>query len=104
MRDSKDSIYNFDLFHSFICIRTICIMESTSKWKATALLTWLLAAESVNCLPPVGTAVEGILHGTATEPETAYRTQYPPTNEEDRLFIPESHPVRFLDMHWVDTA
>ncbi|KAJ6044971.1 uncharacterized protein N7446_003169 [Penicillium canescens] len=67
-------------------------MESCSKWKATALLTWLLAAESVNCLPRVGTAVRGILQGTATEPETAYRTQYPPTNEEDRLFIPESHP------------
>jgi endo-1,3(4)-beta-glucanase len=69
-------------------------MESGSTWKATALLTWLLAAESVNCLPRVGTAVESILQGTATEPETAYSTQYPPTNEEDRLLIPKSHPVR----------
>ncbi|KAJ5758059.1 uncharacterized protein N7511_006753 [Penicillium nucicola] len=67
-------------------------MDSGSKWKATALLTWLLAAESVNCLPRVDTAVESILQGTATRRDTAYSTQYPPANEEDRLFIPESQP------------
>ena len=64
-----------------------------SKWKAAALLTWILAAESAYGLPQVGTAVESILQKTSTEQTSAYVTQYPPANEGNRLLIPESHPV-----------
>ncbi|CAG7923844.1 unnamed protein product [Penicillium olsonii] len=64
-----------------------------SKWKAAALLTWILAAESAYGLPQVGTAVESILQKTSTEQTSAYVTQYPPANKGNRLLIPESHPV-----------
>ncbi|OQE75616.1 hypothetical protein PENNAL_c0072G08725 [Penicillium nalgiovense] len=68
-------------------------MDSRSKWKATALLTWLLTTEIAHCLPHVGNAVEATLQNTATESASAFETQYPPSNSEDRLLIPESHPV-----------
>ncbi|KAJ5139672.1 hypothetical protein N7448_003080 [Penicillium atrosanguineum] len=62
-----------------------------SKWMATAMLTWLLAADSVHGLPrPDGTAAE-ILELSATQPETAFKTQYPPKNE--RLAIAPDHPI-----------
>lgn len=72
-------------------------MASSSTWKAKALLTWFLAAEAVNCLPnPVlGTAAEEILQRTAAQPERAFKTQYPPSNAEERLLIPDPSPVRF---------
>lgn len=61
-------------------------------WKTTAVLTWLLAADSVNCLPqPVGTTVEHIVEQSATHPETAFKTQYPPSNQ--RIAIPAAEPV-----------
>ncbi|KAF9247484.1 CAZyme family GH81 [Penicillium roqueforti] len=68
-------------------------MDSRLKWKATAVLTWLLATEKAYCLPHVGNEVEATLQNTATEPARAFETQYPPSNSEDRLLIPESHPV-----------
>ncbi|CAG7979316.1 unnamed protein product [Penicillium nalgiovense] len=68
-------------------------MDSRSKRKATALLTWLLTTEIAHCLPHVGNAVEATLQNTATESASAFETQYPPSNSEDRLLIPESHPV-----------
>lgn len=71
-------------------------MIEVSKWKATALLTWLLAAESAYSLPRVGTAVEAILQNTATGPATAFETQYPPANTGERVVIHESHPVCLL--------
>ncbi|KAJ6119375.1 hypothetical protein N7523_003655 [Penicillium sp. IBT 18751x] len=62
-----------------------------SKWMATAMLTWLLAADSVHGLPrPDGTATD-ILKLSATQPETAFKTQYPPKNE--RLAIAPDRPV-----------
>ncbi|KAJ5763696.1 hypothetical protein N7533_002377 [Penicillium manginii] len=67
-----------------------------SSWKATALLTWLLAAESVHSLPqtqPIGSVAEKILEQTATGPSTAFKTQYPPSNSEERLLIPETSPI-----------
>ncbi|CAI7575299.1 unnamed protein product [Penicillium bialowiezense] len=69
-----------------------------SKMKATVLLTWLLAAESVYSLPQVGTAVESILQNTATGPASAFETQYPPKNENSRLLIPASHPIYRLGL------
>ncbi|KGO67124.1 Glycoside hydrolase, family 81 [Penicillium italicum] len=68
-------------------------MDSRSKWKAAGLLTWLLATEIAYCLPKVETEVETTLQPTATESTSAFKTQYPPSNSEDRLLIPESHPV-----------
>ncbi len=63
-----------------------------SRWMATAVLTWLLAADTVHCLPkPEGTIAEKILEQTATQPSTAFKTQYPPKNE--RLLIPQAKPV-----------
>ncbi|KAJ5586876.1 uncharacterized protein N7459_002641 [Penicillium hispanicum] len=64
------------------------------NWKATALLTCLAAAETVHGLPkPPGTVAEEILQKTATAPAAAFKTQYPPADAEERLLIPESHPV-----------
>ncbi|KAJ6088691.1 hypothetical protein N7486_009952 [Penicillium sp. IBT 16267x] len=70
-------------------------MGIESKWKATALLTWLLAADSVYCLPNagVGAVAEEILHQTATQPVSAFETQYPPSNAEERIFLPKASPV-----------
>ncbi|OOQ88259.1 endo-1,3-beta-glucanase Engl1 [Penicillium brasilianum] len=60
-------------------------------WKTTAVLTWLLATDSVNCLPqPAGTVAEYSLEQSATHPETAFKTQYPPSNQ--RIAIPETEP------------
>lgn len=66
------------------------------------MLTWLLAAESVHGLPqsqPIGSIAEKILDQTATEPSAAFKTQYPPSNAEDRLLIPETSPVCFVVHH-----
>ncbi|KAJ5247716.1 hypothetical protein N7468_002699 [Penicillium chermesinum] len=61
-------------------------MERAINWKAKALLTCLFAADSVLCLPnPAGS--------TATGAATAFETQYPPSNPEDRLLVPETKPV-----------
>lgn len=61
-------------------------------WKTTAMLTWLLAADSVHCLPqPAGTTAEQILKQSATHLETALKTQYPPSNQ--RIAIPAAEPV-----------
>ncbi|KAG0153267.1 hypothetical protein PDIDSM_5117 [Penicillium digitatum] len=68
-------------------------MDSRLKWKATGLLTWLLATEKAYCLPQVGTGVEIAIQPTSTEPTGAFETQYPPSDSEDRLLIPNSHPV-----------
>ncbi|KAJ5036515.1 putative endo-1,3(4)-beta-glucanase [Penicillium chrysogenum] len=68
-------------------------MDTRLKWKATALLTWLLTTEIAHCLPRVGNEVEATLQNTATESASAFETQYPPSSSEDRLLIPESHPV-----------
>ncbi|KAJ5920307.1 hypothetical protein N7516_011165 [Penicillium verrucosum] len=68
-------------------------MNSRLKWKATALLTWVLATDIAYCLPHVGNEVEATVQTTATESTGAYETQYPPSNSEDRLLVPESHPV-----------
>lgn len=60
------------------------------------MLTWLLAAESVYSLPqsqPIGSVAEKILEQTATESSTAFKTQYPPSNAEERLLIPETSPI-----------
>lgn len=76
-----------------------CNCKMGSSWKATVLLTWLLAAESVHGLPqsqPIGSVAESILEQTATEPSTAFKTQYPPSNSEARVLIPEASPVRFM--------
>lgn len=65
-----------------------------SKLMATAMLTWLLAADKVHCLPkPEGTVAEKSLEQTATQPPAAFKTQYPPDNE--RLLIPQAKPVSF---------
>lgn len=65
-----------------------------SKWMATAMLTWLLAADSVHGLPkPEGTAAE-ILEQSAIQPSTAFKTQYPPSNE--RLAIAPEQPVSII--------
>jgi hypothetical protein len=72
-----------------------CIMEGT-KWKVTALLTWLIAAEKAHCFPRVETAVGSILQSTTAHSAISFETQYPPSNSEHRLLIPESHPVRRL--------
>lgn len=71
-------------------------MGIESKWKAAALLTWLLAADSVYCLPNlrVGALAEEILQQTATQPVSAFETQYPPSNAEERILIPQASPVR----------
>lgn len=61
------------------------------------LLTWLLAADSVHGQPRVGTVVEG-LQSTTTDPSTGFETQYPPSNDQSRLNIPDSHPVSVLDL------
>lgn len=66
------------------------------SWKSAAVLTWLLAAESAYCLPqtpPIGSEAEKILEKTATQPSTAFKTQYPPSNAEERLLVPETSPV-----------
>ncbi|KAJ5266506.1 hypothetical protein N7478_009314 [Penicillium angulare] len=70
-------------------------MALIPRWKAAALLTWVLAADIVNCLPSqfVGTAAERILQETATESPATFETQYPPNNAEERLLIPETKPV-----------
>ncbi|CAI7663006.1 unnamed protein product [Penicillium viridicatum] len=68
-------------------------MDSRLKWKATALLTWVLATDIAYSLPHVGNEVEATLQTTATGSAGAYETQYPPSNSEDRLLVPESHPV-----------
>ncbi|KXG53591.1 Glycoside hydrolase, family 81 [Penicillium griseofulvum] len=67
-------------------------MDSRSKWKATALLI-CLTTELAHCLPPVGNVVEAALQNTAAGPASAFETQYPPSNSESRLLIPESKPV-----------
>lgn len=70
-----------------------------SKWMATAMLTWLLATDSVHGLPkPDGTAAE-ILELSATQPETAFKTQYPPKNE--RLAIAPDQPVSIIIAEWI---
>ncbi|KAJ5374114.1 Glycoside hydrolase family 81 [Penicillium concentricum] len=68
-------------------------MDSRSKWKATTLLTWLLTTEIAHCLPHLGNEIEAALRNTAIQPARAFQTQYPPSNSESRLLIPESHPV-----------
>lgn len=73
-------------------------MDSRLKWKATALLTWVLATDIAYGLPHVGNEVEATLQTTATGSAGAYETQYPPSNSEDRLLVPESHPVRLREM------
>ncbi|KAJ5893793.1 hypothetical protein N7495_005484 [Penicillium taxi] len=63
------------------------------QWKASVLLTWLLAAKSVHCYPsPLGTAVEEILERTVTRHSTAFKTQYPPLNSEQRVLDPDARP------------
>lgn len=65
-----------------------------SKWKAATVLTCLLAAGSVRGLPqPAGTFAEEILDQTATEETGSFKTQYPPSNANERLLIPEAKPV-----------
>ncbi|KAJ5925328.1 hypothetical protein N7454_007967 [Penicillium verhagenii] len=68
-------------------------MVLSSKWKATALLIWLAATDSVYGLPDsgVGTAAEIILQQTATQPARTFETQYPPSNQ--RILIPEASPI-----------
>ncbi|KAJ6016287.1 hypothetical protein N7540_010878 [Penicillium herquei] len=70
-------------------------MAFNSVWKATALLTWLLATDSVNCLPNpvIGSVAEKVLQQTATRPTVAFETQYPPNNSEERILIPQASPV-----------
>ncbi|KAJ5758847.1 hypothetical protein N7520_006003 [Penicillium odoratum] len=70
-------------------------MGIESRWKATALLTWLLAADTVHCSPNlrVGVVVEKILQQTDTQPARAFETQYPPSNEEYRILIPQASPI-----------
>lgn len=59
---------------------------------ATAMLTWLLAADRVHSLPkPEGTIAEKILEQTSIQPTATFKTQYPPNNE--RLLIPHARPV-----------
>lgn len=74
------------------------IMDSRLKWKATALLTWVLATDIAYCLPHVGNELETTLQTTATGSAGAHETQYPPSNSEDRLLVPESHPVRLREI------
>ncbi|KAJ5183331.1 hypothetical protein N7492_000947 [Penicillium capsulatum] len=63
-----------------------------SKWKAAAVLTWILAADTVQGLPqPLGTVAEEILEQTTTHESKAFKTQYPPSNQ--RLLISEAKPV-----------
>ena len=76
-------------------------MDSRLNWKATALLTWLLATEKAYCLPHVGNEVEATLRNTATQPARAFKTQYPPSNSENRLLIPKAHPVRLREMFYI---
>lgn len=65
--------------------------------KTTAVLTWLLAAASVNCLPrSAGTTTEKVLEISATQPQTPFKTQYPPSNQ--RIIIPAAEPVCHLEL------
>ncbi|KAJ5084702.1 hypothetical protein NUU61_009281 [Penicillium alfredii] len=68
-------------------------MEFRSKWKAAAILTWLLATETAYSLPKQVESAESILQKTAAEPTTSFKTQYPPDNAEDRLLIPQTKPA-----------
>lgn len=64
--------------------------------KTTAVLTWLLAADSANCLPrSAGTTTEKVLEISATQPQTpSFKTQYPPSDQ--RIIIPTAEPVCHL--------
>lgn len=73
-----------------------------SKLVATAMLTWLFAADSVHGLPkPEGTVGE-ILEQSATQPSTAFKTQYPPKNQ--RLEIAPDQPVSCFVLNWLRRA
>lgn len=74
-------------------------MEVVSKWKVITLLTWFLIADIACSLPHVGNQVEATTtQSKTTDFATAFETQYPPSNEGSRLFIPHSDPVRLIDM------
>lgn len=100
--DLKHRVALAELFcfpYLFVWLSGSCNWKMGSPWKSTAVLTWLLAAESVYSLPqsqPIGSVAEKILEQTATESSAAFKTQYPPSNAEERLLIPETSPVCFV--------
>ena len=66
-----------------------------TSWRIIAVLTWLFATESVDCLPrSISTSSSQVTTLATTEPEQVSRTQYPPSNQ--RIAIQAATPVRLL--------
>ncbi|EPS27918.1 putative endo-beta-1,3-glucanase [Penicillium oxalicum 114-2] len=63
-----------------------------TSWRIIAVLTWLFATESVDCLPrSISTSSSQVTTLATTEPEQVSRTQYPPSNQ--RIAIQAATPT-----------